>query len=87
MYKVDEKKKKPGITYTRCIFCGFCVDVCPAFALEFSKVHDVAYYTLEEQTYPPEEFNRGPPTPHYKKQPRKVKVEVDEEVGLRYELE
>ena len=86
MYKVDEKKRRPGITYTRCIFCGFCVDICPAFALEFSDVHDVAYYTLEEQTYKPEEFEKGPPRPLYKKIPRKVKVKIDEEVGLKYEF-
>ncbi len=78
-------KRYPGINYTRCIFCGFCVSICPTFSLQHSNIHDVAYYTFEEQIYRPEEFAQGPPKPQYDKEPVKVKVIPDEERGLRYE--
>jgi NADH-quinone oxidoreductase subunit I len=81
MYKVDAKKQ-PGITYQRCIFCGFCVDICPVDALEMSNVHDVAYYGLTEQVQKPEEFSKGPPV---MEKAKKVKPQLDEKRGIRYE--
>lgn len=86
MYKCEDGKKRPGIDYTRCIFCGFCVDICPALALEHSDIHNLAYHTREEQVYPPENFEKGPPIVEFKKPPKKVRVEIDEERGLRYEV-
>ncbi len=41
-------KYYPSIDYTKCIFCHFCVDSCPTGALKTSKVHDVAFKSLEE---------------------------------------
>ncbi|MEM1520991.1 MAG: NADH-quinone oxidoreductase subunit I [Candidatus Korarchaeum sp.] len=77
--------KRPGINYTRCIFCGFCVDICPTDSLKFTKVHDVAYYTYEEQIYPPVEFRKGVPKPLYFREPRRVRAVLDERRGMRYE--
>ena len=77
--------RRPGINYTRCIFCGFCVSICPVNALRFTKIHDVAYYTFEEQIYPPEEFRKGAPRPQYDKEPKKVRAVPDERRGLKYE--
>ncbi len=77
--------RRPGINYTRCIFCGFCVDICPTNSLKFTKVHDVAFYTFEEQIYPPERFREGIPRPQYDKEPRKVRAVLDEKRGIRYE--
>ncbi|MCS7103345.1 MAG: NADH-quinone oxidoreductase subunit I [Candidatus Korarchaeum sp.] len=77
--------KRPGINYTRCIFCGFCVDICPTDSLRFTKIHDVAYYTYDEQIYPPAEFSKGVPKPFYFKEPRRVRVVLDERRGIKYE--
>ncbi len=38
----------PSIDYAKCIFCHFCVDSCPTGALRTSKVHDIAFKSLEE---------------------------------------
>lgn len=57
------EKAWPGIDYTKCIFCHFCVDSCPTGALRQTKIHDLAFATLEEMrlkatqtTKPPEVF-------------------------------
>jgi NADH-quinone oxidoreductase subunit I len=80
MNKVDAKKW-PGITYQRCIFCGFCRDICPVNALVMQPVHDKAYYGFEGQSQAPLEFAKGPPVEECKK----VKPVFDEKEGLRYE--
>ncbi len=77
--------KRPGINYTRCVFCGFCVDICPTNSLRFTGVHDVAYYTYEEQIYTPQEFSKGVPKPIYDREPKKVKAILDERRGIVYE--
>jgi len=80
MYKAA--KKWPGITYQRCIFCGFCVDICPVDALGMSSVHDKAYYNLDALLQKPDDFVKGPPD---EKQPKKVKPVFDEKRGLKYD--
>jgi NADH-quinone oxidoreductase subunit I len=81
MYKSDAKKY-PGINYQRCIFCGFCRDICPVNALEFRPVHDKAYYSLNEQLQKPQEFVKGPPA---EEESKKVKSVFDEKRGLKYD--
>jgi NADH-quinone oxidoreductase subunit I len=80
MYK-GEAKKYPGINYQRCIFCGFCRDICPVNALEFRPIHDKAYYTLNEQLQKPEEFSKEP----VDDAPKKVKPKFDSKRGLIYD--
>jgi len=82
--KKGEKKARPGINYQRCIFCGFCVDICPTNALSFTKVHDIAYEKLEEMIIPPEKFTEDWVSPAEKEGAKKLKVEFDEERGLRH---
>lgn len=38
----------PSVDYAKCIFCHFCVESCPTGALRSSKVHDVAFKSLDE---------------------------------------
>ncbi len=44
------EKAYPSIDYAKCIFCHFCVDSCPTGALKTSKVHDIAFKTLDEMS-------------------------------------
>lgn len=81
MQKVDTKKW-PGITYQRCIFCGFCRDICPVNALEMQSVHDKAYYDLDGQIQSPQDLIKGP---IIEETPKKVKPVFDEKRGLKYD--
>ncbi len=82
MYQKDGKRN-PGINYARCIFCGFCVDICPSNGLEFTDVHDTAFYTFEELKFDPDELSKRPEP--FKKPIKKVKVKFDEKRGLKHE--
>ncbi|RLG48065.1 MAG: NADH-quinone oxidoreductase subunit I, partial [Thermoproteota archaeon] len=75
----------PGINYTRCIFCGFCVDICPTGAIEHVSIHDVAFDSFEAQIFKPKDFETGPPKVRYKKPPRRVKPRMDPKRGITYE--
>lgn len=81
---IREEKRFPGLNYVRCIFCGFCVDICPAEALNYTDVHDLAYYTLKEHVFEPEKFAEKALS-IFKKTPRQVKVVIHEKRGLKYE--
>ena len=74
--------RHPGLNYERCIFCGFCVDICPVNALEMSLIHDKACFNLDGQKLKPTEFAKGP---LIEKQPKKVKPVFDEKRGLKYD--
>ncbi|MDI9610171.1 MAG: 4Fe-4S binding protein [Archaeoglobales archaeon] len=66
------EKAWPGIDYTKCIFCHFCVESCPTGALKSTKIHDVAFATMEEMKLravqlmkPPEVFREDKVTVEY----------------------
>jgi len=44
----DYDNRYPSIDYAKCIFCHFCIDSCPTGAIKTSKVHDVAFKSLDE---------------------------------------
>lgn len=76
-------KKLPGLDYARCIFCGFCVDICPVKALAHTSLHDVAYLDYKENLFPPKKFVDGGRDPY--RVPRGVvAVEIHEKKGLIY---
>ncbi len=38
----------PSVDYAKCIFCHFCIDSCPTGAIKTSKIHDVAFKSMDE---------------------------------------
>jgi NADH-quinone oxidoreductase subunit I len=76
-------KKRPLVDWGMCIFCYFCVDVCPTEAFEPSQVHDISYF--KESDYRPtfDAFLKLPESPF--KGSKKVVPKVDEKKGIRYE--
>jgi formate hydrogenlyase subunit 6/NADH:ubiquinone oxidoreductase subunit I len=57
--KIDEKlahnKKSyfPAVDYSRCVFCGFCVDACPFYALEMSPEYELSAMDRKSLLYTP----------------------------------
>jgi NADH-quinone oxidoreductase subunit I len=82
MREVGEKKY-PGVDYARCIFCGFCVEICTRSALEHTGLNDVAYLLLDDHWIPPEELEKGGTDP-YQMQTEPVAVHLDAKKGLAY---
>ncbi len=71
----------PVINYNRCIFCGYCVDVCPTEALYHVPYHDVVYETMDVMDLDLEEFQKEPEW-DAEKLGLPVKYVVDEKMGL-----
>ncbi|MEM0349176.1 MAG: 4Fe-4S binding protein [Candidatus Caldarchaeum sp.] len=69
--KIDEKlahnKKSyfPAVDYGRCVFCGFCVDACPFYALEMTTEIELSDTDRRSLFYTPKKLAkpgvRGPP--------------------------
>jgi NADH-quinone oxidoreductase subunit I len=50
----------PSIDYAKCIFCHFCIESCPTGALKTSKVHDIAFRTMDEMLLHTTQISRLP---------------------------
>ncbi|MFP3220136.1 MAG: 4Fe-4S binding protein [Candidatus Marsarchaeota archaeon] len=76
-------RKRPLVDWGLCIFCYFCVDVCPTEAFETSNVHDISYF--EESEYRPtfDGFLRVPASPS--RGAKRVVAKTDPNKGIRYE--
>ncbi|MEM1946472.1 MAG: 4Fe-4S binding protein [Candidatus Caldarchaeum sp.] len=69
--KIDEKlphnKKSyfPAVDYSRCVFCGFCVDACPFYALEMMPEYEISALDRRSLFYNPKQLAKpgiaGPP--------------------------
>jgi Fe-S-cluster-containing hydrogenase component 2 len=81
--QVTDEKKFPRLDYARCVFCGFCVEVCPVKAISHTMLHDVAYLAYEENLFPPEKLVNGGRDP-YRIPKGVVIVEIHEKKGLVY---
>jgi len=88
MYKVPgDKRLRPGYDVGRCIFCGLCVEICPVDALAESRVSDKVFDEIEQMVFDPIDWTFFTKDLQKEQETRKnkVRVIVDEEVGLRYE--
>jgi len=81
MFNAEPKKLRPVISYERCIFCGYCVDICPVEALYHTNVHDLVFKDRDSMLFKLDKFTQEPPEPEHV---RKIRIEIDEEKGLRY---
>jgi len=52
------------IDLTRCIFCGYCVEVCPKQAIEMTTAYEISEYTREDLLLDLEKLTQ-PPVPRY----------------------
>jgi len=55
----NKKLQYPQIDYGRCMFCGLCVDECPASCLTMSKVFEIAGWNREDIVYDPVDIAVG----------------------------
>ncbi len=62
--KIDEKlphnKKSyfPAVDYSRCVFCGLCVDACPFYALEMMPDYELSATDRKSLFYNPKQLAR-----------------------------
>jgi len=63
----------PQIDYGNCVFCGFCVDACPFYALYMTDEYELATTDKRTLIYSPEMLARPP-----KRHENTVKLVVDE---------
>ena len=50
----------PTVDHGKCIYCHFCVDSCLGGALKGTKIHDIAFRTMEEMFVMTEEMVESP---------------------------
>jgi len=60
---VNKKSNFPQIDYTKCVYCGFCVDACPFYALVESNEYELDGYDRESLIFTPEQLAVQPKTP------------------------
>jgi len=78
-------KKFPSINYGRCVFCGFCVDVCPVDALKETRVHDAVFTNRRDLVFRPDRFDQDFDQPIPSQGiVKKVRAVVDEKKGIKY---
>jgi len=59
-YPQNKKSYFPAVDYGRCVFCGFCVDACPFYALEMSPEYELSATDRVSLFYNPKML-AGPP--------------------------
>lgn len=80
-----QKKKRPVINWGRCIFCYYCVDICPVEAFDTTTIHDMAFDRYEDMLTNLEEFTRDPRERNPSKGAMRMRIRFDERKGFIYE--
>ncbi|MEM2203327.1 MAG: NADH-quinone oxidoreductase subunit I [Sulfolobales archaeon] len=80
-----EKKKRPVINWGRCIFCYYCVDICPVEAFDTTTIHDMAFDKYEDMLTNLEEFTKDPRERNPSKDAMRMRIKFDEKRGFVYE--
>jgi NADH-quinone oxidoreductase subunit I len=57
----NKKSIYPGVDYGRCVFCGFCVDACPFYALYMTPATELSELERNDLYYSPQELSSPPP--------------------------
>ncbi len=60
---VNKRSIFPQIDYSRCVFCGLCVDACPFKALSETNNYEIVAYDRESLVYSPEQLAIPPKEP------------------------
>src|SRR3712207_3332327 len=55
-WKQNKKSIMPQIDYGKCVFCGFCVDACPFYALFMTNDYELSAYTKSNLIYTPSQL-------------------------------
>jgi len=59
-YPQNKKEIYPSVDYGRCVFCGFCVDACPFYALNMTNDVEISELKRNSLFYTPLELFQKP---------------------------
>jgi len=73
----NKKSIFPQVDYAKCVFCGFCVDACPFYALGMTDDFNLVSTSKKDLVYSPEKLSVPPKVAR-----RKVEVKIERGVAF-----